>query len=266
MKKMVALLALFCVFIAHAAAEVKEWQQVRRMYPREDLNWSVPAKVRIPKIIHQIWLGSPFPEKYRRIQKTWTDHHPDWEYRLWTDEDVAAFGLRNQVLYDRAVNWGQKSDILRYEILDRFGGLYIDTDFECVKPFDILHSLFDFYTGIMRDQPSGPGEKPMINNGLIGSLPGHPILKLCIENMHFERGDHNDHNIHATTGPFFFTEIVLSQFKERTFKNAVFPAVYFYPLPGVKRRGIFGEAERAEWIKPESFAIHYWECSWMKNP
>ncbi len=264
MNKVLAFLVLFCVLITGAGAEVKEWQQVRRMYPRESLDGPVSGKTRIPKIIHQIWLGSPFPEKYRRIQKTWTDRHLDWEYKLWTDKDVAAFGLRNQALYDRAVNWGQKSDIFRYEILDRFGGLYIDTDFECVQPFDILHALFDFYTGIMWDKPNGPGDKPIIANGLIGSVPGHPILKLCIEKLHFETGDHDNYGIQSSTGPFFFTEIVLSQFKERAFKNAVFPAAYFYPLPGEERHGIFGEAERAVWVKPESFAIHYWECSWMQ--
>lgn len=263
--KILSLFAALFALIACHAKEPKEWQQVRRMYPREDFNRPVSGIGRIPKKIHQIWLGSPFPEKYRRIQQTWIDLHPDWEYRLWTDADVAAFGLRNKELYDRAVNWGQKSDIFRYEILYREGGLYIDTDFECVKPFDILHELFDFYTGIMRDRPLGPGEKPMIANGLIGTIPGHPIIKICIEKMDFKKGDHDDYNIHASTGPFYFTEIVLSQFKDRTFRNAVLPAVYFYPLPGEKRDGIFEEACRTEWLKPESFAIHYWECSWMKK-
>src|ERR1700722_16260603 len=32
----------------------------------------------IPKIIHQIWLGSPLPEKYKALQATWLNHHPDW--------------------------------------------------------------------------------------------------------------------------------------------------------------------------------------------
>ena len=34
---------------------------------------------RIPKIIHQIWLGSPLPEKYLAWTHTWMGWH-GWEY------------------------------------------------------------------------------------------------------------------------------------------------------------------------------------------
>ncbi len=257
---------LFCfLLISCHAKECKEWAQIRRLYPREEFNQASLGPTRIPKIIHQIWLGSPFPEKYRRLQQSWIDHHPNWEYKLWTDEDVAAFGLKNQAFYDRAINWGQKSDIARYEILERFGGLYIDTDFECVKPFDILNERFDFYTGLQRDHPKSRDEKPVIANGLIGTIPGHPILKLCIEKMVLNIGADQAHHIQLTTGPFYFTEIVLSQCKNRAFRNGVFPSAYFYPLPSIDKQGILVEGERTQWLKPESFAIHYWECSWMKK-
>lgn len=36
--------------------------------------------------------------------------------RLWTDADVEAFGLENKEAYEAAGNFGQKSDILRYEV------------------------------------------------------------------------------------------------------------------------------------------------------
>ena len=38
----------------------------------------------IPKIIHQIWLG-PLPPPQRWLD-SWRDHHPDWDYHLWTNE------------------------------------------------------------------------------------------------------------------------------------------------------------------------------------
>ena len=115
-----------------------EWKIVRDLYNRNAVNavWSeVP---RIPKIIHHIWLGSPFPEKYKILRETWKKHHPDWEFVLWTDEDIEAFGLFNKDLYDQSDNYGAKSDIARYEILYRFGGLYIDTDFESEEDYNEL--------------------------------------------------------------------------------------------------------------------------------
>src|ERR1700730_3033568 len=48
---------------------------------------SSQAVPKIPKIIHQIWLGSPFPEKYNKYQASWQKLHPKWIYKLWTDKD-----------------------------------------------------------------------------------------------------------------------------------------------------------------------------------
>lgn len=36
--------------------------------------------------------------------------------RLWGDADVEEFGLENREAYDAAGNFGEKSDILRYEV------------------------------------------------------------------------------------------------------------------------------------------------------
>ena len=47
--------------------------------------------------------------------------------------DLKLMILKNQKAYSSAKNWGMKSDILRYEILQKFGGVYIDTDYECLQ-------------------------------------------------------------------------------------------------------------------------------------
>ena len=73
----------------------------------------------IPKIIHQIWLGSSLPEKYKRFQQSWKKYHPDWTYILWSEKEIEEFGLKNKKIYDKTKNLGQKSDIARYEILYR---------------------------------------------------------------------------------------------------------------------------------------------------
>lgn len=127
-----------------------EWHIVKMLYERNNLGTIQPSpQPKIPKIIHQIWLGSPLPKQYKKYQKSWRHHHPDWEYKLWTDADVEAFQLHNKKLFDEAKNYGEKSDIFRYEILHRYGGVYIDTDIECLKPFDI----FIIATIFMLEQP-----------------------------------------------------------------------------------------------------------------
>jgi hypothetical protein len=135
--------------------------------------------LKIPKIIHQIWLGSPVPEVYKKLMQTWIDMHPDWKYHLWTDENVHELILYNQELYNEAKNYGVKSDILRWEILYRYGGLYVDVDYECLHSFDEFHYIYDLYTGIQ------PLDTLMVQLGaaLVGARPGHPVLKHCIETI-----------------------------------------------------------------------------------
>ena len=45
-------------------------------------------------------------------------------YRLWRDADARAFGLENAAAFAAARNEGARSDVLRYEVLWREGGVY----------------------------------------------------------------------------------------------------------------------------------------------
>lgn len=47
-------------------------------------------KTKIPKIIHQIWLGSPLPQKFKKLQASWIKMHPEWTYILWTDRKALS--------------------------------------------------------------------------------------------------------------------------------------------------------------------------------
>ena len=43
----------------------------------------------------------------------------EWEHRLWTEAEVAETfpeGLQNQAAFDAAPYFGEKADILRYEV------------------------------------------------------------------------------------------------------------------------------------------------------
>lgn len=220
------------------------------------------VKPRIPKIIHQIWVGPhPFPEHCKAFQKTWKLHHPDWIYILWTNDLVEDFGLKNKAQYDATQNYGEKADIARYEILDKFGGLYIDTDFECLKPFDPLNHCCDFYAGI------SPESTLEVYNGLIGTIPGHPIIKYCIEAISThttENLSYDTLDIIKRTGPIFFTQQIMKYLPNSTTNTVLFPLTYFYPWPnGVRLENKRSDIER--WFKPESFAVHHWHMSWVQQ-
>ena len=93
--------------------------------------------IKIPKVIHQIHLGDkPLSDQELKWQKTWKDYNPDWEFIFWDDERLRDVDIINQEYLDDCDNYSMKSDILRFDILYQFGGLYIDTDFECLKSLD----------------------------------------------------------------------------------------------------------------------------------
>lgn len=217
------------------------------------LNRPIYSEPRIPKIIHQIWLGSAFPEQYKAYQESWIKFHPDWEFKLWTEEDVENFVWANRDLFENALNYGEKSDIWRYEILEQFGGLYIDVDMECLKAIDDLHDSFDFYIGI---QPLDT-TCVQLGIGIFGSIPHHPLLKACIEEL---RNNTHETQIIIKTGPLFFTKIFLKHAGKFGLHDIALPASYFYPC-GYAQKGTVNNL----WVKPESFAVHHWAGSWLSK-
>lgn len=236
-----------------------QWKLTKKLYEK-NLSKAPSVKTRIPKIIHQIWLGGELPAKYRRLQKSWKEHHPDWEYRLWTDADLPTFPFVNRERFEKAVNIGERADILRYEILNRYGGLYVDTDFECVRPFDVFHSYCDFYAGI----EAAPLEdnEVCLGNALIGTVPHHPIIACCLQRIAEKPPGKNASEVHEISGPGCLKRAFFKCCQEGSYRNVAFPYTFFYPIPSSERDNQLGEVAKSEWIQPESFGIHYWEASW----
>ena len=145
-----------------------------------------PTPTGIPKKLHQIWFGPQMPEKFELQTRSWKKHHPNWEYRLWTEDDLDEFDSDIITLINGTNCCGQKGDILRIAILQKHGGLYVDVDYDCFRPCDILNDSFDFYT-TMRGFPvlymQFPDAFPSpigVCSSAVASIPNHPILNACL--------------------------------------------------------------------------------------
>ena len=210
---------------------------------------------KIPKIIHQIWLGKDMPNaEKQRCENIKNNISPDWEYKLWRDSDVDNLGnFHNKHLYDTATNLGQKSDILRLFLLLEYGGIYCDTDFVFLGSFDELLDL-DFFCGVAYDS------EPNILNSIIGSSLGNNIIKkLQMFDKPLASKDAMD--VIDTTGPYFLTRRIFECFKEEH-NMVVLPNSFFYPYPNFTINKTLGDDWR-NYIKPETICCHLWACSWM---
>lgn len=224
------------------------------LYDRNNLSKIPPQQeLNIPKIIHQVWLGGPLPEAFKKYVDSWKTMHGQggWVYKLWTDEDMKTFPLHNRALFDESDSVGVRSDIAKWEIVYKYGGVYLDVDFECLKPLDILHYAYDFYTCIQ------PLDTQFVQLGaaLFGARPGHPILKHCIETI-----KDNAHKKGATskTGPIHFTRCFYATAGKHGSIDIALPSSYCYPLGCTETKII-----KKEWLENGAYAVHHWAKSWM---
>jgi inositol phosphorylceramide mannosyltransferase catalytic subunit len=169
--------------------------------------------VLIPRVFHQIWVGpDPFPEEFARYQRTWLDHHPGWELRFWTEGNLPE-GLRRPEAYERLRAPAERSDILRLELLWRFGGVYVDTDFECLRSIEPLLGNVEFFAADI--------DKRRVNNALIGSIPGHPILDRALSEL--QPREFHGYDKEAA-GPLFLDRLLEDYPEARIFDKRLFYA------------------------------------------
>lgn len=229
------------------------WALLRKLYMDNFVNNSKKGQ-KIPKIIHQIWLGGELPAKYKVYCNSWKIKHPDWQYKLWTDDDVKNIFITRKNLYDSATNLGMKSDILRYEILKQYGGLYVDTDFECIKNIEYL-SYLDLYAGV------GYDTHPQLYIGLIASVPNHPIIQNAINACGPIYTGNKGSHIMNITGANVFTDAFIDHAKDHANGIVAFPTPYFYPYPNNVR----GIGNPYSFVVAQTYAIHHWAVSWIKK-
>ena len=90
----------------------------------------------IPKIIHQIWIGTkPIPLQYIVFMKMIKDMHPDFEYRLWTNKDFTPENFSTYYDMMKMNKIISRVDMMRYEILYNHGGIYVDCDIYPLRSF-----------------------------------------------------------------------------------------------------------------------------------
>lgn len=208
----------------------------------------------IPYTLHQIWVGpDPLPAEYAAYAEGWRQLHPDWEHRLWTNDNLPA--MRNRELYGNPTKWvppasvGQfRADLLRYEVLWRYGGVYVDADFECLG--NIEHLLSSDEVDEARAFAAWEVQDEWIANGLMGATPGHEFIDRLIEGLHLSVIKHRGQRPNRSSGPQYLTRL----YRQYPWELAVLDSKYFYPY---LYSDVGTPRERPPW--PEgTLAVHHW--------
>ena len=209
----------------------------------------------IPKIIHQIHLGtrSMTPEEIE-WQNTWKDKNPDWVFNLWTDEKVKNdLNLSHPEIFNNCKNFSEKSDVLRFDILHQYGGLYIDTDFECLKNID---PLFEGKEIVLFRQ-----SLKKICGAFFGATKGSLHVKKLIDQLPQREKTHGHMIPDCKYGPEYVTDTLGYEIAEPNGWETKQKTVYPYMWWEYKKRRF----EDFSKTHPEAFAVHHWGSSWVED-
>ena len=148
--------------------------------------------IAIPQIIHQLWsdIYKPLPKHFRIYGETWKELHPEWEYIFWDDDRINSFIDEYYPRYlhtYRSFQFDvQRWDAIRYLILDKMGGMYVDFDIECLRAHDCLLQEKACCFSLEPEKHSLNYKKTLLlSNALMACIPEHPFMKKIIKTVFF---------------------------------------------------------------------------------
>lgn len=204
----------------------------------------------IPKIIHYCWYGrSEPPLLYQKCISTWRKNLPDYEIRLWNEQNT---DFDNDFLQSKLKRkeWAFISDYIRMRAIYSCGGIYLDADVEIIRSLNPLlaHNCFLGYE-----------TKERITSGVIASIKNHPLPLRCMKLIETR---------HAQGKPYLIApEVATIAHSLSTPAEKILdcPPEYFYPYNPYDPDRPLNNFMYAD-VTPNTYGIHHWGKSWKQSP
>lgn len=208
----------------------------------------------IPKIIHYIWFGGkPFPQKIKKCMDSWHKFLPDYKIMFWNEEtfDINSIPFTKQAYENK--KWAFVSDYVRVYALKRYGGWYLDTDIEILKP------LFPFEDKRIVLGTDSDGAL----TALMGSEKDHPFWDKILDlyaNMSFVR---HDGSLNIVVNNTYLQDILVEYgFVKKNKYQELKEGIYIYPDEYFH----VADVEKGTINKTNnSYAIHWHTLLWTSD-
>ena len=200
----------------------------------------------IPKIIHYCWFGnSPKNSTFLKCLESWKMYCPDFEFKEWNEYNTKEF--QNKFYKDtyRKKQYAFVADCVRVQALEKYGGVYLDTDMLLLKPINELISL-DFFIGLeVKGRPA---------YGIFGGIPNHRFFK--------SMKDFYTTNYFNPFSPPVITHTFKDLIRTSSILNTeeIFDPTIFYALSYQDK-----DKDFSNFITKDSYAVHLWDHSWHEN-
>lgn len=206
----------------------------------------------IPKIVHYCWFGgNEKPDLFDRCWKSWQEHLPEYRFIEWNED---SFDVDQLEYTSEAYSKGKfafVSDYVRLYALKKYGGIYLDTDVEVLRPLDDLLNdpLFLGY-----ENANG------VNPGLImGCIKNHPFLDELMDYYKLHHfvvdGCLNTYTtVNNATDRLIEHGLVLNP-DETVYVDGmkIYAKSYFCPDAETRRSGNYG---------PKTYTAHHYSATW----
>lgn len=219
----------------------------------------------IPTIIHQTWKTHQVPEQFRSFVDSWKSKHPDFAFRLWSDEDnLNLIKTEYPDLLDLYLNMSSpimRCDLARYVILYHHGGYYIDLDVQCFKHLSCL-PIAETHELVLTEEHPVHGEeykkKRIVTNWFFAAVPKCESLLKIIREVQRSIARFPDVNQPLQlTGPFMMTRLYEKLAFEKTL---LLSYEYLNPIPKRELWNLKGFKDLPE----KTVGMHYYVGTWWK--
>jgi len=209
----------------------------------------------IPKTIHYFWFGrKPKSELINKCISSWKKYSPDYEILEWNEDNFDVFSNRySQEAYENG-RYAFVSDFARLKVLFEYGGFYLDTDVELLKPLDDLRNQ-EAFMGFETDFTVGPGS-------IIGAQSRNAFIGELLNKYSTLRFTYNGH-LNLTPIGEYTTALLLKKGLKLNGQYQRLAGINIYPRKVFCPYDFFtGSFD----ITVDTYSIHYFNGSWMENP
>lgn len=207
----------------------------------------------IPKIVHYCWFGqSKMPKLSILCINSWRDQLKDYEFKLWNEDNFDINSNEYVKEAYEAKKYAFVSDYVRLFVLYHYGGLYMDTDVEVIKPLDkfLIHRAF-----------SGCENEKNCLTGLMGSEANHPWIKRLLNDYNDRKFILPNGEFDTTTNVAYITKIMMdeydwipkNQYQQLKDDLHIYPSEYFCAKSFEKNKIC---------VSNETYTIHHFAGSW----
>lgn len=207
----------------------------------------------IPSVIHYIWLGEKkMPENLSLCIDSWKKFCPEYEIICWNEKnyDFSKNKYMKQA-YDMK-KWAFVSDYARLDILNEYGGIYMDTDVELLRsPDDMLYQKA--FCSVEKWNVVNTG-------GCCGSIKGSLGIKAMLDFRNKFNFINEDGSLNSTASGYYETVSMINEgYKPNgTFQKVldmnIYPYDFFHPYDYMS-----GKTD----LTNNTISIHHFNGGWV---